>query len=889
MFSRLLQNHVFANLTFILVLVLGILSYNLMPREQDPSINFNWIQITTLFPGASTPDVEKQVTDILEEAVRKVSDIKFVSSNSRESVSSMLVRFEEIGTRTYEKRVADLRREIEGVKEQLPDSAQDPFIFEITTANAFPTATVVISAKSDDENLRKQATRIRDDIERLKGVSRVLTQGLSDPEMHINFVPSRLEQYGLSPVDLANTVRSYYRNVSAGTLDVTEDSWSIRVSGTSPDTEYLGNLPVITPTGEIPLHRVANVVYAKEPAQELVRYNGLPSVLLAVTKKESQNILQLVERISSYVADRADTDVRLGIETTLVDDQTQITRDALRIMQTNAALGLLLVLVVTWVFLGTRIAFLTGIAIPFILAGTFWFLSSVDQTLNVSILLGVVISLGMLVDDAVVVVEAIYFRLQRGAETIEAVVSGLKEVMAPVTTAVMTTMAAFLPLMLLPGILGKFMQVIPLVVTTALAISLVEAFWLLPAHVIGLRIRFRRKSRIHAIRESAQKGLRKLYTRALIRTLRRPAAAFLVLFLLFGGAIGAVMYDRIKVDFFASDPIRLFYVNVQMPAGTALESTMNKVLEVERVVKRNIMDGESRSVVSYAGQMLTQTEPLLGDQYGQILVSLKPKTAELRDVDEMIDDMRADVLSVPGIAETSFLRLAGGPPVTKAISLKVRGDDLDSIQSAIDDIRAFMSRQPEFRDIADDNLPGQNTLDINLISSAVQRTGIQPEVILRTLRLLVDGEIVADFRHQGETIEVRLQAEQDINQIEQILEYRLPDRSGNLIPLNQLVEAKVSRSRSNIRHYNFRRAVTLEADIDKSLTDAVKANDMIKQHWETTRQNHPGIDLDFTGVLDDIEESLSAILVLFMMGLGLMYLILGTQFKSYFQPMLIRF
>ncbi len=887
MFSNLLKNHVLANLTFLLVLILGIFSYLLMPREQDPSINFNWIQITTVFPGASTPDVEKQVTDVIEDAIRNVSDVKFVSSNSRESVSTMLVRFDEINTRTYEKRVADLRREIDGIKEQLPETGRDPFVFEITTANAFPTVTVVVSARADDENLRRQGIRIRDDIERISGVSQVLTQGLSEPELHINFIPAQLEQFGLNPVDLANTVQSYYRNVSAGTVDVVNDNWSIRISGTSADTEYLANLPVITSHGEVPLHAVAEVVYAKEPAQNLVRFNGQPSVLLAVTKKESQNILQLVERVSEYVNGRRQTDLRLGINTVVVDDQTQITRDALRIMQTNAALGLLMVLLVTWLFLGSRIAFLTGIAIPFILAGTFWFLSSLNQTLNVSILLGVVISLGMLVDDAVVVVESIYYRLQRGASTLDATIKGLKEVMTPVTTAVLTTMSAFLPLMLLPGILGKFMLVIPLVVTSALAISLVEAFWLLPAHILAMNVSFEKPSKIHQFREAAQRRIRVIYTKSLIRVFRHPWISGVILIIVFGAAISAVVQEKIKVDFFASDPIRLFYVNIQMPPGTALNGTIKKVLEIEEIVESHIEPGESRSVVSYAGQMITETEPFLGEQYGQILVSLKPKASGLRSVDQMIDSMRAQVLAVPGVAKSSFLRLAGGPPVTKAISIKVRGDNLEEIVLAIADLRDFMEGAGVFRDISDDNLPGQNTLNLKVNPAAVQRTGIQPELIARTLRLLVDGEIVAEFRHLGENLEVRLQAKQELGQIDQLLEYQIPDREGRLIALNQLVDAETTRSASSIRHYNFRRAVTIEAGIDKSLTDPVKANDLIKAHWQTIRDRHPEIDLDFSGVLDDIEESLNAIFILFLMGLGLIYLILGTQFRSYFQPLLI--
>lgn len=887
MFRSILKNHVLANITFLLVLVMGVSAYLLMPREQDPTINFNWIDITTVYPGASTPDVEKQVTNVLEDAIRKVSDIKFVQSNSRDGISNVLVRFEDIGSNNFDKRLSDLRREVDSVEDELPDVALDPFIFEITTANAFPTATVVISSPSDDENLRRQAALIKQDIEQLKGVGKILENGVSDPEIHIVFKPEKLEQYGIKPTDLSETIQLYYRNISAGTVNVSDSNWAVKIDGSRYDLQYLSTIPILTANGEVPLRELADVIQTREPPRELVSFNGQPSVLLAITKQEKQNILQLVERIGSFIDERQDIYNRNGITVTLADDQTQITRDALRVMQTNASIGLFMVFVVTWLFLGSRIALLTGIAIPFILAGTFWFLSTIGQTLNVTVLLGIVISLGMLVDDAVVVVESIYYRLQRGAETLTAAIEGLAEVITPVTTAVLTTMAAFLPLMLLPGILGKFMIVIPVVITTALAISLVEAYWLLPAHIVAAKINFKQPSASQRLRERLQHKIRIKYVRLLLKVLRRPMIALSSLLIIFALAVSTVVTERIKFDFFASDPIRIFYVNVQMPAGTELNHTLDKVLEVERAIRRNIRDNEVRSIVSYSGQLLTQTEPLFGDQFGQILVSLTPKSTDNRSVGEMIDAMTPDVNSVSGIEKSSFLRLAGGPPVTKDISVKVRGDDLDEIANATEALRSFLSSRPEFKEIADDNLPGQNAMSLSINSAAIQRTGINPGLISQTLRLLVDGEIISDLRHLGEKVNIRLKSDLELTQIDELLEFQLPTQSGELIPLKQLVNAEFSNTPNSIRHYNYRRNITLKADIDKSITDTIKANELIKQHWKSIQNNYQDVDLDFSGLLDDLEESLNAIGLLFLMGLGLIYLILGTQFRSYFQPFLI--
>ncbi len=888
MLQDFLKNHVLANLTFALVLIVGFLSYALMPREQDPTINFNWIQVTTVLPGASARDVEKRVTDPLEEEVRKISDIRFVSSNSRESISSILVRFNDVDERTFDKRVNDLRREIQNKQDELPEEAEDPDIFEITSANAFPSAILLVTGLANDENLRRQAHLAQKDVERFVGVDRVLPTALLDPELQIDFFPQRLYGLGVAPTDLADTVAGYFRDIAAGSIRVVDQDWLVRLQGADPDPDYIAQLPIIAAQGEVPLGSVAEVTRGREKASTSVAYEGRPAVLLSVMKQAKANTLELVARVKDYAERRNRLREATGVRLVVADDQTEITRNALNIMQTNAALGLFFVVLVTWLFLGARIALLTSIGIPFILAGTFWFLNSVGETLNVSVLLGVVISLGMLVDDAVVVVEGIYYRLQRGMEGLDAATNALREVFMPVTTAVLTTMAAFLPLMLLPGILGQFMRVIPVVVTVALAISLVEAYWMLPAHMLAARVRFDRPTRIQQGRVYATHWLRVKYTRLLVRVLRYPKASLAGVLLLFILAGSAVALGKVHMDFFASDPIRLFYVNVQMPVGTPLEKTLKKVQEVERKVRAEIRPGEVRALVSYAGQMVTETEPLIGEHHGQLLVSLNPQTPALRNVDAMIEALRAEVTNTPGPVEISFLRLAGGPPTGKPISVKVRGDDYAEIRAASDDLREILAAMPAVSDISDDAGGGRMELVLRINRDAVQRAGLDPAKLARTLRLLVDGEIAASVQHQGEEVEVRVRAKAaGRGDIESLLDHPIPLPEGGETPLRELVHSEAHTGPGNFRHYNFRRAITLEADLDKTQMDTVTANAHLLAGWSKIAARYPDIDLDFSGVLDDIQESLDAIGVLFLLGLGLMYLLLGTQFRSYWQPLMI--
>ena len=901
--TRFLGNHVLANLFFVLILVIGTLSYWQLPREQDPAINFNWLEITTIVPGMAATDIEKRVTDILEDAVRKISDIRFVSSNSRESVSSVLVRFEDLPERVFDKRVNDLRREVQNKEEELPDEATSPSIIEITSANAFPTATLIVTGPADNENLRRHGELVKKDLERIKGVDRIIPSGLHDPELHVVFDPAKLEGIGISALDIAHTVTLYYRDLSAGSTEVGNQSWAVRVTGTDSNPQYLGALPVIGASGEVHLDDIAEISRGHAKARHKVMYQGHPAIMLGVTKQASANTIDLVERINAYVESKSKLRHQTGVNVVLADDQTEITRHALAVMQNNALLGLALVLFVTWLFLGMHIALLTSIGIPFILAGTFWALQSMGQTLNVSVLLGVVISLGMLVDDAVVVVEGIYYRLQRHMDSTRASIDALAEVFAPVTTSVLTTMAAFLPLMLLPGILGKFMMVIPLVVTTALSISLVEAYWMLPSHVMAANIDLDKPSRIQAFRVRGLHRIRLIYTRLLSQSLRFPkliltSMAFLfvlALFAAFAGQINPALMNNptlkpflVKVDFFAADPLRLFYVNIEMPNGTPLETTANKVLEVEQKIRKHLRPGEVRSIVSYAGQMFTEMAPFQGAHYGQVLLALNPKTDALRSVGAMIESMRADVTATSGPSKIFFLKLAGGPPTSKPISIKVRGDEVEEIRNAAEALKEVMRKTGYIHDISDDDSPGLQELILKVNTDASRRSGITPDQIMRAVRLMVDGEIVARMQDQGEELEVRVQAKtMSRSRIDDILNYSLTAPGGERIPFSTLLDADNQLGIGNIRHYNFRRTITVEADIDKELTDTVTANAVILKAWEKLQTRFANINLDFTGELDDINESLGAIGKLMLFGVMLMYLILGTQFRSYFQPLMI--
>lgn len=891
-FKALITNHPLANIAFVVVILMGLLAYAQMPREQDPEINFNWVNISTVLPGASAEDVEERVTNPLEDAIRNVQDIKFVASSSREGVSNILVRFRDIPVRVFDKRVNDLRREIQNkANAELPAEIVDPEILEITTSNGFPTAMVLLTGQADDEHLRFAARTVKEDLEQIAGVDRVLAMGFQEPELLVEFDPAALAARGLTANDVADALRFWFRDTFAGKVRTGSGEWLVRVSGTTADPEMLAGFHLRIPGAEdarVPLDAVARVRRAAEDPRQLAATGGQPAVLMSVTKIGFTNTLDLVGRIQDYIDRKNAVLEGSGLRLQLSDDQTVPTREALGIMQNNAIIGLLLVLGVCWLFLGSRIAAMVALGVVFSIAGAFWLLQAFGSTLNVSVLLGIVIVLGMLVDDAVVMVEAMYYRMQRGMAALDAALDSLREVGWPVLAAVSTTIAAFLPLMLLPGILGKFMFVIPFVVTVGLAVSLVEAFWMLPAHVNTMGRHAISRSRTQEKREQATHWVRVKYTRLLIHVMRFPARYLGIALALFLAAVAALAAGLVKSQFFAFDPVRVFYVNVDMPSDAPIQATIRQTMAVEKIVREHLRDGDARSVTSIAGIKFTEVEPVYGDRYGQVAVSLNPSTPDMRGYDEIIEGMREAVTSAPGPAEISFLKLSGGPPSGKAISVKVRADDYEELRAAAAEVKRIVADIEGAKDVVDNDTPGRDELSLRVDVPAARRAGFDPGAIARLVRLHVDGEVVADLRDRGEKVELRVRAEpREVTRIEQILSDPLALPGGGTATLGAFLEANERKSPDLIRHWNLRRAITVEADLEPGTTDTVAANTLLRERWNDIRQRHPNTDLDFSGELDDIQESLDAMGGLFLLGLGLIYLILAAQFRSYFQPLLI--
>ena len=891
--NQLLTNHPLVNILFAVVVVMGLLSYIQMPREQDPDVNLNWININTSFPGASAQDVETLVTSPLEDALRTVQSIRWVSSSSREGTSNILVRFRDLSERVFDKRVNDVRREIQNaVNADLPPGIVEPNVLELTISSGFPTALVAVMGQADDEQLRLEAFRVESDLERIPGVYNVTAFGLHEPEIQVNFDPAQLAAKGLRATQLADYLSQAFRDVNAGSFNIDSARYNARVPGATANLEELAGYQIPSPTPGIApttIGDLATIERGRSEPRNLVSVNGRPAVVFSIAKAGGANTLELINQINAYIDKRNTLLAGGATEILLADDQTIPTKNAVNTMQINAFLGLILVLGVCWIFLGLRLAALVTVGLIFAISGTVWVIAITGNTVNQSVLLGIVIVLGMLVDDAVVVVEAIYYRMQRGMAVLDAAIGGLKEVMAPVTAAVATTMAAFLPLMLMPGIVGKFMFVIPFVVTVGLLVSLIEAFWILPAHMVDFSSSGKPVMRHRDRRWRWTHKIRLIYARALCKVMRRPALCLTGVALAMAMAVGAIGVGAVRVEFFTFDPVRLFYINVDMPPGTTVQESLRQTRILAKHTEQLLPPEQVRAVSALAGIKFTETEIVYGDQYGQLQVSLNPASSEHPEQPaDVIESLRPELQKLAGNALVSYRINTGGPPTGLPINVKVRSDDFDELRQATDALLKIVQNIAGAKDVEDNDVPGSPEMTLAVDHGAAGRVGLSSGEVARIARLHIDGEIVAFARDRGEKVELRVRANrQPLADVTDLLKDPLVGANGQVTNLGGLLDSEVNGTRSSIFHFNLRRAITVTADLDKSLNDTKQANKTLVEEWNKIAAQYPYTDLEFSGELDDLNESLDALVGLFLLGLGLIYLIIATQFRSYFQPFLI--
>ena len=480
------SNPVLSNLLMAMVIALGVYAWITLPRDLIPEIVTYIARISTFYPGASAETVEKLVTARIENEIEKTDQIDLITSKSSEGRSDISVRFEEISDRDFDKRVQDLRNAVDRIKD-LPDQILDqPEVIAVDISNGVPMVTVTVAGNLNENQMKLAAETLEKQIGKIDGVSNIQVAGVREREIWVEVDPDRLKSYNLVAEQVSLVLSQRNLNLPAGVLEVGQSEFLVRTMGEFRSVAEIGEAIIkVTPYGTpVRVKDVAVVQDTYQQARTLSRINGQPSISLTVQKKSDGNAIRIIDQIrqivNPYTEDQTQpigiidqirqkftsqlSAIELPPETNIfvVNDSSVVLRERLGILQNNALFGLVLVIIFLWLFMGSRNAFFAALGIPVAILGTLWILKIVGSSINASTLFGLILVIGIVVDDAIVVIENVFRRIEEGLPPAEAAIVGAEEVAWPVLSASLTTIAAFSPLILMSGVSGQFMRVVPI-------------------------------------------------------------------------------------------------------------------------------------------------------------------------------------------------------------------------------------------------------------------------------------------------------------------------------------------------------------------------------------------------------------------------------------------
>ncbi len=876
---------VLVNLVFIGVLIVGVYTFFSMPAEMLPNVNMDEAVVVAIYPGVSPEEMETLVTKPIEDEIETVEDIEHIESRSGESRTIINVRFKPgLPDDEFDKRILDLRAAVDAARPELPDDVEAPEVIAIKLGEVIPILSVSMGGPVGDTVLREVADDLREEILDVDHVRSVDVVGTREREVWLQLDADRLAAYDIPIGAIVASLAARNLNVPAGTIDLGSSEYIVRVLGEFEALEDIENHVIASdPFGrQIRIRDVGVVSDTLADRLTLARLNGERSVTLWVTKDREGSVVRVANEVRGVV-DAFGAALVEDVSFEIRNDSSIEVRDTLATLQRNAVLGIILVSLILFVFIGFRNAMLAVIGIPFSFFCAFILMNAAGVTINTISLFSLVLVLGMLVDDAIIVVENIYRHMEQGMPARQAAILGTREVQAPVTAAVLTTVAAFLPLLLMTGIWGKFMGVIPKTVTFALLASLLEALFILPSHMADFGRVAPRQNKCHP----TFVALTRRYERALRKALRRRYLAVASIVVMAIIAMGLVF--TLDIIIFEEEDVDQIEVRAQARVGMRIEETDEIARELERIIF-SLPEDEVEAAVTRVGFMIRNYRGELASHNMQFNVDLVDAGQRDRSDAEIMEALRREMLQVPGVTYLSLSRPQQGPPSGRPVEVRVKGEDPRVLKQISERVQAKLEEYEGVVEIEDDMRPGKSELRVSIIQDQASLYGLTVADISSAVRIGFDGVEATKYRGAGDDeidVIVRLE-ESDRRDLADLENLRIQTPMGVTVPLGNVVDIEVAPGPSELYRRDGDRVVTITADVEGGTT-STEVNRLLESDFRDISRIYPGYRLDFAGEYQETQESFHSLLLAFMVAILLIYLILGTEFQSFVQPLIIMF
>ncbi|MFP4636949.1 MAG: efflux RND transporter permease subunit [Spirochaetaceae bacterium] len=879
------RNPVLVNILMVVVLVLGGFSASQLPQEQFAEIPFYFVNVVVPYPGVAADDVERSVTVKIENEMQSLENLDAIRSTTSDGIATVTLEFSQgISDREFDSLYQEVQNRFGNI--DLPDGVGDASIDDFSTNDFLPVIEVVLYGDEELDVLRSAAEDLRDRLEGIPDVSRVTLVGSRDRVVMVEASPERMEALGVDIDTVVNAVSARNVNVPAGTITDGRREYLLRTVGEVDDYRRLGDVVVRRSAegGLLRLDDLATIRRTSDPEGVTARFNGRRSISLQVAKVPGGGSTDIVSEVEERTRELA-RELPEGLSVEFFNDSTVQIRDSLNVLFTNAALGLVLVVALLLVFIGFRNALMTALGIPLSFAITFVVLELTGNTLNGNSLFALVLVLGLIVDHAIVIVENSFRIQQQGYSKREAAVRGVDQVIVPVVAATATTIAAFLPLTFLPGIIGKFLSIVPITVSVALVASNLEAGLFLPSHYAdwpgGENPGTGGRDWFASWRDTFGRILQPLYRHRLI--------TFLGMVAVMAGVFALV--PLLQQNLFEAEDASLFYIEVEMPPGTSLEGTDAFVERYEERIVPLVGNGEITGVSSAIGFSSGETENVRESNVAQITVDLADRSAgRTRSVDRIMAEVRDATRDIAGAEDVQFRKQQTGPPTDPPVVFRIFGDDYDSLVAVSDEIKAEMAEYPQLFNITDNLEGGSPELRAVLDPEPASRYGLNPQVLGSFLRASFDGITATTiFEENQETDVVVRNGTGERTAIDEITQVRIPMSDGRFVPFSSVARLEQDRAFGTIQRLDGEREVQIESEA-YGTGEVPEVNEAVEELFrEELAAEYPGVRLEVGGEFAEFRNLLVDILRVFLVGIFLIYLILATQFKSYTQPVLILF
>ncbi len=889
------KHSLFINLISILILIVGVFSVFTLKREAFPVIDFDLVVVSAYYRGASPEDVEKLVTSPLERELREVDDIEKMKSASREGTSVISLEISS-DAKDKDKIVNDIQKAVDRVT-NLPEGVDERPIVKEISSKIFPVINIAVAGKIDEFKLQEMANVLKDRFEDIEGVASVNRRGYRDEEFWVEPDIKKMQERHVSIEEIMQSLRSDNVTVPGGKLKTENEEFNIKTIGEFTTKEEIENV-IIRANDLGNWLKIKDVACVRHTFEEETQQNksfGERAVTLTVYKKEKGDAIKVVDDVYRLLEEFKKT-APPELTVTPYDDMSYYIKRRLNVLRSNGLIGFTLVIIILFTFLHPRPALFTALGIPIAMCATLYVMYCVGLSINLMTMFGLIIVLGMVVDDGIIISENVYRYVEAGMSPREAAIKGTSEVIAPVTATIITTIAAFLPLMFMAGIVGKFLKYIPLMVIIALLASILEAFVILPSHLADFVRPITNKKNGKGVTRKEIPWLKLLlekYKKMLERALKyryRVAIGMIAVFL----ATLLIAIFGMRFVMFSGHGVEEFQIRAEAKVGTPLEKTNELIRPVEELVnsmsKKYLNMFETNIGMISEGRGMSDPKSKFGSHVAQITVYLTPMQQRDKGPKEIIKELRPGLEKIKGFERLSFHELREGPPTGRAIEINIRGEKFATLREIVNKIKTYLGTLAGVSDITDSYDLGNRELRVIVDKEAAARASLSVGQIASGIRNALEGGVATTIKRSKAEEEIKVlvrlpKAQRDKQEIFNTL--FIPNSRGNLVPLKKIAHIEQHQGLRTITHLDGKRYLQVAAGVDNRKMTSQKVNDLLGKKFRGISQEYPGYSIRFGGEEEERRKSLRSLFVAFGIALLFIFMVLATEFNSLVQPFVV--